>query len=270
MILNISATFQLKQSKFEIKKMIMSCVENHFGLLPEICELVMKYKDCFKTKEILNIIKETEICINSGNYDSRISIYLFTVHLSNFCMENQYYLESNTRNHRLLLVNKNAISMCFNPIKHFYHFKLFYFLKRYEDAIKSGLEYEKYHLLKYGMQPSEQLFTIYGLLTLSFIQMNKFQDAKRCNRQVRKFIPKHKYTRKLQKRISKKCCKLDIPIKCNVKKCSYAKCENVESQPHEFQQCSNCELVYYCSRNCGKLDWKFNHKSLCCKETLSA
>eukprot|EP01084_Bolivina_argentea_P134379 237040_1 len=43
--------------------------------------------------------------------------------------------------------------------------------------------------------------------------------------------------------------------------CSLYKCKNTETR--KYKKCSNCELVYYCSRKCQKYDWKYVHKYQC-------
>jgi hypothetical protein len=45
--------------------------------------------------------------------------------------------------------------------------------------------------------------------------------------------------------------------------CSNPTCNNRETEPKEFKNCSRCKLVAYCSRDCQKKDWKAQHKSTC-------
>jgi hypothetical protein len=45
--------------------------------------------------------------------------------------------------------------------------------------------------------------------------------------------------------------------------CSNPPCNNWETKPKEFQNCSGCKDVAYCSRDCQKKDWKAQHKSAC-------
>ena len=42
-------------------------------------------------------------------------------------------------------------------------------------------------------------------------------------------------------------------------------CDNPVCFNYEVKPCSGCRLVYYCSIECQKLDWK-NHKQLCVKK----
>lgn len=46
-------------------------------------------------------------------------------------------------------------------------------------------------------------------------------------------------------------------------KCS--QCQKEEQSEREFQKCSGCHLVYYCSRACQKSNWKV-HKKICKKQ----
>jgi hypothetical protein len=45
--------------------------------------------------------------------------------------------------------------------------------------------------------------------------------------------------------------------------CSNPSCNNWETKPKEFQKCSRCKSVAYCSSDCQKKDWKAQHKSTC-------
>jgi hypothetical protein len=45
--------------------------------------------------------------------------------------------------------------------------------------------------------------------------------------------------------------------------CSNPSCNNWETELKEFQNCSRCKSVAYCSIDCQKKDWKANHKSTC-------
>merc|ERR1712098_370097 len=49
-----------------------------------------------------------------------------------------------------------------------------------------------------------------------------------------------------------------------LKRCSNKFCGKIEAQPREFQKCARCGVVYYCSKNCQKKDWKKGgHKKRC-------
>jgi hypothetical protein len=45
--------------------------------------------------------------------------------------------------------------------------------------------------------------------------------------------------------------------------CANLPCNKWETKPKEFQSCSHCIAVAYCSRDCQKKDWKAQHKSAC-------
>jgi len=48
-----------------------------------------------------------------------------------------------------------------------------------------------------------------------------------------------------------------------LKLCCHKFCNKVETEPGEFQKCSRCNVVYYCSRKCQKKDWKRGHREKC-------
>jgi hypothetical protein len=45
--------------------------------------------------------------------------------------------------------------------------------------------------------------------------------------------------------------------------CSNPSCGKWETEAKEFQKCSRCKYVAYCSRDCQKKDWKAQHKAAC-------
>ncbi|CAB9504623.1 expressed unknown protein [Seminavis robusta] len=44
-------------------------------------------------------------------------------------------------------------------------------------------------------------------------------------------------------------------------------CDRLESTRGEFEECSNCLKVAYCSYECQLQDWKKSHKKQCCRHT---
>jgi tetratricopeptide (TPR) repeat protein len=48
-----------------------------------------------------------------------------------------------------------------------------------------------------------------------------------------------------------------------LKRCCYKFCSKIESKPREFQKCSRCSVVVYCSRKCQKKSWRLDHKKNC-------
>ena len=46
---------------------------------------------------------------------------------------------------------------------------------------------------------------------------------------------------------------------CVMKQCTRSGCENHEESVAQFKRCASCHLVFYCSRDCQKADWK-THK----------
>jgi len=47
----------------------------------------------------------------------------------------------------------------------------------------------------------------------------------------------------------------------SLKKCGNNKCKKIQNI--DFKKCKKCRLIYYCSRYCQKIDWKYNHKKYC-------
>jgi hypothetical protein len=45
--------------------------------------------------------------------------------------------------------------------------------------------------------------------------------------------------------------------------CANLSCNKWETKQKEFQNCSHCMAVAYCSRDCQKKDWKAQHKPVC-------
>ena len=42
-----------------------------------------------------------------------------------------------------------------------------------------------------------------------------------------------------------------------------AECNTVEEQSGQFSRCSQCKLVYFCSKKCQIRNWKASHKFIC-------
>jgi len=54
----------------------------------------------------------------------------------------------------------------------------------------------------------------------------------------------------------------EVERKNDLKRCSYPECTSVEISANEFDCCSGCRAVYYCSRSCQRKHWKL-HKKVC-------
>lgn len=53
----------------------------------------------------------------------------------------------------------------------------------------------------------------------------------------------------------------------NLKRCGNPKCKRSDI---ELKQCAGCYQVFYCGRNCQKIDWKKTHKGVCSKVKCAA
>ncbi len=43
-------------------------------------------------------------------------------------------------------------------------------------------------------------------------------------------------------------------------------CAHCKEEKKKMKKCARCQVVYYCSRECQKKDWK-NHKKCCVRAT---
>jgi hypothetical protein len=58
-----------------------------------------------------------------------------------------------------------------------------------------------------------------------------------------------------------------VSTKKTLRTCSSPNCDKVESRLDQYQRCSRCKVVYYCSKECQKNDLK-NHKEIKCNAVM--
>jgi len=257
-------------SKEKMKSIFNECFQNHYGLLPEVLSKIM-LSEVLEVDEIIQKYFQTKEFIRTKNYpyENKSDINIFYSNALKFFSDHKSSIDENVwfnEVQELLDVTKDENHIDINGTRA----NIFYILEDWNQAIKYAKLVEKDILKEFGRQ-QEYLWKIYEILGKSYFEIGNYKSATAYVNQFQKLVSDDPSMNILARQI-KKALKQNKNSSQNVntfkqvlKKCSYAKCENMETQPQQFKQCTACRLVSYCSKKCQVKDWKFIHKSQCKK-----
>jgi len=110
---------------------------------------------------------------------------------------------------------------------------------------------------------------VYGLKAECYIALGNKLLSNKCLKKLNKFNKTGKLSEfigELEEKISLMEDKIaEQKLKRVPQKCSFFKCDNMETHLGEFQCCERCRLAIYCSKKCQKRHWRNGHKKACGK-----
>jgi len=143
--------------------------------------------------------------------------------------------------------------------------------KNYKEAVFYANAFVKHVTMTHGPQSNMLSDGFSTLFMCNYILGNK-EAAKKSLKLLKKVEPlctaedKKYFRRKITQYLSSESVNDSTfydPTHCLLKKCSYVECKNVETKYKEFKCCVNCQICYYCCKDCQVKDWRLFHKEIC-------
>ena len=279
------ASFLLEKDYERVEELLMSCVDNHYGLLPQIfhafCSLFTKGYSNIPRKEFVSLLKELY-------HKCKIII------VNNNCRPEQEkeFVSGCERllDNKILEHESDELLLLHEIGKTKLNFAKYFPSKEYEIVWRQLLQQTCYLLYNHHQSIEHsrlirEFYTFESMIPNSKIITNTYIQEASCHfelgdrdmlRKCLKEIKKRSYIgleeqinviegmvkqlKKTSKKSPKNMKTLDIQTRM---KCNFLLCGNRETYVGEFSKCARCRIVRYCSRSCQKKHWKDIHKYEC-------
>jgi len=274
-ILALIAGATFKHINNPVHELLFTCVDKHYGQLPKIFALLVNYIDLneenihefeaiyFQSKTM--IMNKTCACDVTTIFATTAPDFLLILAIKNDIKQDLIFL-------------KNLVQFEMKHLKtislHKALANILVMERNFHDAIQHIEIYQEIFTQAHGRNIQTLIFC-YHKRCFCYIQIGNRGKAKSALKQFKIFAAAgvqdysedisdfEKEIKKMPKnKKSHKKTKISMSTKS---KCSSYDCENVELRSCEFQICSKCEIVKYCSRKCQVQHWKDAHKKECKK-----
>jgi tetratricopeptide (TPR) repeat protein len=271
--------------------LLMSCTEDHYGLLPEILNCIMTilqrsdfqhlgfemfetWKDLY-TKARNSVVNKT---CDGGMPKKLISLAIAFFNgfpTSHFCELVSTSSESVEMIRKIL---PEAFEKS-DPNFWYYHAELCCMENNFQDALVHLEQFQEFLTTTYGHGSPDSLINCYARKTDCYIALGKKKKAKKCLNKL-KLLKQNsgsklsclldgitKYKQQIEEMPDDEPNTDEEPdqkIRSKVQ-CNSYHCDKVETYLGEFKCCQRCRLKYYCSRKCQKDHWYDGHKKECKK-----
>jgi len=282
--------------------LLMSCVQDHYGHLPELFAYIWKCSNLESELkngqfEILQILKgfynesknmyANKTCAFGQKEDFLFGAFEFLQICENltlcennkkiqeiaFVREKHYIIQEITFIREIIL-NSGKLK---SPAQyHYYIARSCYLEQNYRGALHNIGLYQEDTTASLG-NVCTPVSNCYLLKSECYIGLGNKSMAKQALKKLKRFKNKCNIDEDI-KRLRKKINKMPNDEKNlifssqhqkenqNVRtkmKCSSSNCEKVEPYVGAFKHCGQCRITYYCSQKCQKNHWKNGHKNDC-------
>lgn len=254
--------------------LLMSCVENHYGNLPEITRYFVEYFDMTKTEECYTLYKKSREIIESRNYPQSFESFLYRFFIFIFHAYTKWIDQSAFQHFERMSELNWIISRLDDEARDDGRVTLGFARiaiqkNNFEEAFRKINEAQNYYASEFG-EDSQSMGAVYELKLHCYIRTKNKAMAKKCMKKMKKYVPSDSHDFKMmqqqvndipdEREQTHKIEEIRMPVRC-----SNAKCNKKETHAGEFKKCARCRLARYCSQKCQRKDWSIRHKRECQK-----